>query len=98
MKTPAIRMKKSVREHVSEEEWDRRVNLAACYRLMDMFGMTEMVVNHITTRVPGEPSAFLINPYGLLYDQMTASCFIKIDLDGNELYNPGEYQVNRAGT
>lgn len=87
----------SVREQVSAEEWQKRVDLAACYRLMDLHGMTEMVVNHITTRVPGEQGAFLINPYGLLYDQMTASCFIKVDLDGNVLFNPGELQVNRAG-
>src|SRR5262245_57600067 len=88
---------KSVRDQVSVEEWQKRVHLAACYRLMDLHGMTELVVNHVTTRVPGEPGAFLINPYGLLYDQMTASCFIKVNLDGDVLFNPTEFEVNRAG-
>ncbi len=88
---------RSVREQVSAEEWQKRVDLAACYRLIDLYGMTEMTANHVTTRVPGEDGAFLINPHGLLYDQMTASCFIKIDLDGNVLFNPTEYGVNRAG-
>lgn len=88
---------RSVREQVSAEEWQKRVDLAACYRLIDLYGMTEMTANHVTTRVPGEDGAFLINPHGWLYDQMNASCFIKIDLDGNVLFNPTEYPVNRAG-
>src|SRR5438552_823516 len=74
---------KSVRQQVSKEEWGKRVDLAAAYRLMDLYGMTELSANHISTRVPGEDRAFLINPYGMLYDQMHASCFIKLDLDGN---------------
>lgn len=88
---------KSVREQVSAEEWQKRVDLAACYRLMDLYGMTEMSANHITTQVPGEPGAFLLNPHGLLYDQMTASCFIKVNLAGDILFNPTEYTINRAG-
>jgi ribulose-5-phosphate 4-epimerase/fuculose-1-phosphate aldolase len=88
---------KSVREQVSKEEWEKRVDLAACYRLMDLYGMTEMSANHITTQVPGEPGAFLLNPHGMLYDQMTASCFIKINLAGDILFNPTEYTTNRAG-
>ena len=88
---------KSVRQRVSREEWDRRVDLAAVYSLMDLYGMTELTANHISTRVPGEEGAFLINPYGLLYDQMSASCFIKIDLEGNVLFNPTELDVNKAG-
>jgi ribulose-5-phosphate 4-epimerase/fuculose-1-phosphate aldolase len=82
---------------VSREEWDKRVDLAAAYRLMDFYGMTELSANHISTRVPGEENAFLINPYGLLYDQMHASCFIKVDLDGNVLFNPTELGINKAG-
>jgi ribulose-5-phosphate 4-epimerase/fuculose-1-phosphate aldolase len=59
--------------------------------------MTEMSANHISTRVPGEDNAFLINPYGLLYEQMTASCLVKLDLDGNVLFNPTEFGFNKAG-
>jgi ribulose-5-phosphate 4-epimerase/fuculose-1-phosphate aldolase len=64
---------------------------------MELYAMTEMTANHISTRVPGEEGAFLINPYGLLYDQMNASCFIKLDLAGNILFNPTEYDINQAG-
>jgi ribulose-5-phosphate 4-epimerase/fuculose-1-phosphate aldolase len=88
---------KTVRQRVTREEWERRVDLAAAYRLMDVYGMTELSANHISTRVPGEEGAFLINPYGLLYDQMTASCFIKVDLAGNILFNPTELGINKAG-
>src|SRR5579871_4223599 len=87
----------SVRERVSAEEWRKRVDLAAAYRLVHLYGMDEMIANHISTRVPGEDHAFLINPYGMLYEQMHASCFVKIDLDGNVLFNPTEYGINRAG-
>ena len=59
--------------------------------------MDEMIANHISTRVPGEDNAFLINPYGMLYEQMHASCFIKLDLDGKILFNPTEYDINKAG-
>jgi ribulose-5-phosphate 4-epimerase/fuculose-1-phosphate aldolase len=88
---------RAVREQVSPEEWQKRVDLAACYRLVNLYGMDEMIANHISTRVPGEENAFLINPYGLLYDQMHASGFVKIDYDGNVLFNPTEYGINRAG-
>jgi ribulose-5-phosphate 4-epimerase/fuculose-1-phosphate aldolase len=88
---------KTVRQRVTQAEWERRVDLAAAYRLMDVYGMTELSANHISTRVPGEEGAFLINPYGLLYDQMTASCFIKVDLAGDILFNPTELGVNKAG-
>ena len=88
---------KSVRQQVSKEEWGKRVDLAAAYRLMDLYGMTELSANHISTRVPGEEKTFLINPYGLLYEEMHASCFIKLDLDGNILFNPTELGINKAG-
>ena len=88
---------KPVRQQVSAAEWEKRVDLAAAYRLMDLYGMTEMSANHISTRVPGEADAFLINPYGLLYDQMHASCFVKLDLAGNILFNPTELGINKAG-
>lgn len=88
---------KSVRRGVTPEEWQRRVDLAAAYRLMDLYGMTEMSANHISTRVPGEEGAFLINPYGLLYDQMHASCFVKVNLAGDILFNPTQLGINKAG-
>jgi len=97
MTATALKSRKSVREQVSKEEWDTRVNLAACYRLMAEFGMIEMVANHISARVPGTENEFLINPYGMLYEEMTASCMIRIDIDGKVLFNPTDYDVNEAG-
>jgi ribulose-5-phosphate 4-epimerase/fuculose-1-phosphate aldolase len=97
MTATALKARKSVREQVSKEEWDTRVNLAACYRLMAEFGMVEMVANHISARVPGTENEFLINPYGMLYEEMTASCMIRIDIDGKVMFNPTEYDVNEAG-
>ncbi|HEX4327531.1 MAG TPA: class II aldolase/adducin family protein [Burkholderiales bacterium] len=97
MSVTAIKKSSSVRNQVSAEEWQKRVDLAAAYRLVHHYDMDEMIANHISCRVPGEDNAFLINPYGMLYDQMHASGFIKIDCDGNVLFNPGEYGVNRAG-
>src|SRR5262249_29932257 len=73
---------RSVRDQVSPAEWQKRVDLAACYRLIDLYGMSEMSANHVTTRVPGEDDTFLINPHGMLYEEMNASCFIKMKLDG----------------
>jgi ribulose-5-phosphate 4-epimerase/fuculose-1-phosphate aldolase len=92
-----LKKKQSVRDQVSREEWDTRVNLAACYRLMAEFGMVEMIANHISARVPGTHDQFLINPYGMLYEEMTASSMIKIDIDGNVLFNATEYGINQAG-
>ena len=97
MKAKALDRKKSVRNQVTREEWQKRVDLAAAYRLVDLYGMSELSANHISTRVPGEENTFLINPYGLLYEQMHASCFIKIDLDGNLLFNPTDLDINKAG-
>ena len=87
----------SVRDQVSPEEWQARVDLAACYRLVNHYGMDEMVANHISVRVPGEPGRFRLNPYGLLYDQMTASCFVKVDEEGHKLFDPTGLGANKAG-
>jgi ribulose-5-phosphate 4-epimerase/fuculose-1-phosphate aldolase len=97
MTVTRLKKQKSVRDQVSPEEWAKRIDLAAAYRLVHLYGMDEMIANHISTRVPGEEGAFLINPYGMLYEQMHASCFIKLDLDGKILFNPTEYDINRAG-
>lgn len=86
----------SVENEVSAEEWQTRVDLAACYRLADLYGMTDMTRTHISAKVPGEET-FLLNPYGLMFNEVTASSLIKIDLDGNELSNPGPYRINKAG-
>ena len=97
MNAPAIRIHKPVRERVSKEEWQTRVDLAACYRLMHEFGMVEMIANHISARVPGTQNEFLINPYGMLYEELTASSLVKIDLEGNILFNATDYGINQAG-
>ncbi len=96
MAVHSLKKGKSVRQQVSKAEWEKRVDLAAAYRLMDLYGMTEMSANHISTGVPGEEGAFLINPYGLLYDQMHASCFVKLDLEGNVLFNPTELGLQQG--
>lgn len=88
----------SVREQVSAAEWETRVNLAAAYRLIAKYGMSDLIYNHITARVPGEPTHFLINQYGLLYTEMNASSFHKLDLSGEIVFRaPGAYGVNHAG-
>ena len=97
LQTPALHVVQSIRERVSPAEWEARVQLAAAYRLTEMYGMTEMTANHISCRVPGEEGQFLINPYGMLYEEITASSLLKIDLDGNILLNATEFGVNRAG-
>jgi ribulose-5-phosphate 4-epimerase/fuculose-1-phosphate aldolase len=86
----------SVRQRVSEGEWQARVELAAAYRLVAHYGWTHLINNHISLRVPGTKDQFLINPYGFLYEQITASSLVKIDVDGNVL-DDSPYEVNRAG-
>ncbi len=89
---------KSVRDQVSAEEWETRVKLAACYRLVDVYGMTDLIYNHITARIPGTPDHLLINLYGLLYKEITASSLVKIDLDGKILMKPDtDYDINKSG-
>jgi ribulose-5-phosphate 4-epimerase/fuculose-1-phosphate aldolase len=81
---------------VSEAERKARVELAACYRVFDMLGWTEMIFNHITLRVPGPDVRFLINPFGLHYSEITASNLVLIDIDGNAL-RESPWPVNQAG-
>ena len=88
----------SLRSRVSPEEWQTRVDLAACYRLVHHYGMDDLVYNHITARVPGEEGHILINAYGMTYDEVTASSLVKIDFDGNIVHDSGTgYGINRAG-
>ncbi len=86
----------SVMDEVSATEWEQRVQLAACYRLVAMFGWDDLVFTHISARVPGPEHHFLINPYGMLFDEITASSLVKVDLDGNKVM-PSPYPVNPAG-
>jgi ribulose-5-phosphate 4-epimerase/fuculose-1-phosphate aldolase len=81
---------------MSEAERKARIELAACYRIFDMLGWTEMIFNHITLRVPGAEPRFLINPFGLHYREITASSLVLIDLEGN-LLRESKWPVNRAG-
>jgi ribulose-5-phosphate 4-epimerase/fuculose-1-phosphate aldolase len=88
----------NVRDKVSPEEWETRVNLAACYRLVDKFGMTDLIYNHITARIPGTEDHLLINLYGMLYKEITASSLVKIDVEGNILTKPDtDYGINVSG-
>ncbi|SPC18039.1 class II aldolase/adducin family protein [Cupriavidus taiwanensis] len=80
---------------VSPIEWQVRVDLAAAYRLVAMFGWDDLVFTHISARIPGTHE-FLINPYGLMFDEITASSLVKIDLDGNKVA-PSPYEINPAG-
>ena len=89
---------RSIRDEVSAEEWQTRVDLAACYRLVDRYGMTDMIYNHITARVPGPEHHLLINLYGLTYREITASSLVKIDLDGEIVWKPEtDYGINKSG-
>ena len=69
----------SLQNKVDPREWAMRVDIAACYRLVALFGMNDLVYNHISGRVPGEDGRFLINPYGYAYEEVTASSLVKID-------------------
>ena len=85
-----------VRSQVTADEWETRVNLAATYRLVAQFGWSDLIFTHISARVPGGSHHFLINPYGLLFDEVTASSLVKIDLDGNKFMD-SPHDINPAG-
>jgi ribulose-5-phosphate 4-epimerase/fuculose-1-phosphate aldolase len=83
---------------IDPAEWETRVDLAACYRLVDLYGMTDLHLNHISARVPGHEQHFLINPFGMMYEEITASSLIKVDLAGNIIANANaEYGINLPG-
>lgn len=85
-----------VRSQVSDEEWQVRVDLAACYRLIAMHGWDDLVFTHISARVPGPDEHFLINPYGMLFEEITASSLVKVDLSGDIVLD-SPHPVNPAG-
>ncbi len=89
-------MSQSVRDQVSGDEWQLRVDLAACYRIIAMHGWDDLVFTHISARVPGPDEHFLINAYGMLFEEMTASSLVKVDLDGNKVLD-SPHPVNPAG-
>jgi ribulose-5-phosphate 4-epimerase/fuculose-1-phosphate aldolase len=86
----------SLKESVNAEEWAVRCDLAACYRLVALYGWTDLVFTHISARLPGSDHHFLINPYGLLFEEITASSLIRVDQSGNKL-SDSPFNVNRAG-
>lgn len=85
-----------IKAHVSEKEWSMRVDLAAAYRLIAHFGWDDLIFTHLSARVPGEDEHFLINPFGLMFDEITASNLVKVDVDGKAVV-PTPYPVNPAG-
>lgn len=91
-----------VRRQVSPEEWQLRVDLAACYRLVALYGWSDLVFTHISARVPGPEHHFLINPYGLMFDEITASNLIKVDdqcakvIDSPHPVNPAGFVIHSA--
>jgi ribulose-5-phosphate 4-epimerase/fuculose-1-phosphate aldolase len=88
----------SAAESYAPGEWETRIDLAAAYRLVDHFGMTDLVSNHISARVPDRHGEILLNAFGMLYEEITASSLIKVDLAGRVLHNPhADYTINLAG-
>ena len=79
----ALKMADTIRDQVSAEEWALRVDLAAAYRLVALYGWDDLIFTHLSARVPGPEHHFLINPFGLMFDEITASSLVKVDLDGN---------------
>jgi ribulose-5-phosphate 4-epimerase/fuculose-1-phosphate aldolase len=86
----------SVKESVSSEEWQVRIDLAAAYRLVALYGWDDLIFTHLSARVPGAEHHFLINPYGLMFEEITASSLVKINLQG-EIVSPSPYFINPAG-
>jgi ribulose-5-phosphate 4-epimerase/fuculose-1-phosphate aldolase len=93
-----VASERAVTRDVDALEWATRVDLAACYRLVDHFGMCDLHLNHISARVPGREEHFLINPFGMMYEEIAASSLIKIDLAGNIIANANpDYSINLPG-
>jgi ribulose-5-phosphate 4-epimerase/fuculose-1-phosphate aldolase len=86
----------TIREQVSEAEWQTRVDLAAAYRLVALYGWDDLIFTHISARVPGGDHHFLLNPYGIMFDEVTASSLVKIDLAGNKVMDSPHF-INPAG-
>ena len=87
---------KAIRDRVSAEEWQIRVDLAAAYRLFAYYRWDDLIFTHITARVPGDEEHFLINPYGMMFEEITASSLVKVDIDGRIVLD-SPYPINPAG-
>src|SRR5271157_972086 len=94
--SPAEARLKEVPSGMTAAEWAQRVNLAACYRLVALYGWDDLIFTHISARVPGPEHHFLINPYGMMFEEITASSLVKIDLKG-VVTGTSPYPVNAAG-
>ncbi len=94
--TPSPLHNPALREQVSPDEWQARVELAACYRLVAHFGWDDLIATHISMRVPGPEEHFLLNPFGLMFHEITASSLVKVDLEGNPM-SESPYRINKAG-
>jgi ribulose-5-phosphate 4-epimerase/fuculose-1-phosphate aldolase len=81
---------------ITEAEYATRIDLAAAFRLVDLYGWSDMLATHLSARIPGPNEHFLINPVGMMFEEMTASCLVKVDIDGNIL-NESEFGINPAG-
>ena len=92
----SLNIQSSRPRHISPEEWAVRVDLAACYRLVAHFSWDDLILTHNSARVPGEPDHMLINPMGLMFDEVTASNILKVDFDGNVI-GESEYEPIYAG-
>jgi ribulose-5-phosphate 4-epimerase/fuculose-1-phosphate aldolase len=88
--------KSNVRDQVSSEEWQARVDLAAAYRLVALYGWDDLIFTHLSARVPGSEHHFLLNPYGMMFEEVTASSLVKVDLAGNKVME-SDYFINPAG-
>jgi len=93
--TPSPRTS-SVRDQVSEAEWQSRVDLAAAYRVVALYGWDDLIFTHISARVPGAEHHFLLNPYGIMFEEVTASSLVKVDLEGKKVME-SPYFINPAG-
>ncbi|UUZ63437.1 class II aldolase/adducin family protein [Polaromonas sp. P1-6] len=97
-----LKQRRNIKNQTSREEWDVRVDLAACYRLIAHFRMTDWIYNHISARIPGNHEHYLINPFGLLYEEISASNLIKVDVKGNLMedipldVNPAAFVIHGA--
>lgn len=86
----------SKKDSVSAEEWQLRVDLAAAYRLIALYGWDDLIFTHISARIPGDEHHFLINPYGLMFEEITASSLVRVDQEANKI-NPDDFDINPAG-
>src|SRR6202790_5883554 len=94
--SPAEARLQEVPSEMTEAEWNQRINLAACYRLVAHYGWDDLVDTHISARVPGTEHHFLINPYGMMFEEITASSLVKVDLDGRKVME-SPHDINPAG-